>query len=148
MKVKELIDTLQKMDPESNVITSFWNGHVDTYTLITQAFELEQNGVESDYFGAPGALDYDVWKSDAETVVFLRSNFVSTDKRVFYARRVLWRIQLILNMHRSREWKKERVYRELKELDEDQERIWFDNWRPRMKCPKWVDELIKNHSSK
>lgn len=127
MKNKELIAQLQQMDPEAEVITDFWNGHVNSYTAIDYAKEWDYKEIEADFFGTPGAVDLNVFCARTEKVVFIGSNFADINERVFYARRVLWRIQSILRRHRPLKWKKDRVYQELKSLDEDAERSWFDN---------------------
>ena len=126
MTVKELIERLQGMDPEAQLVTDFWNGHVDSYMAIDSVDEWYFSEIEADFFGTPGSVDLDVFCSKAKKVVFIGGSFEVTDKRVFYARRLNWRLQRIVRQHRSTDWKKERLYREVKNFDEDYERCWFD----------------------
>lgn len=126
MKVKELIAMLQTMAPEAELVTNFWNGHVDTYTAIDSVFECNYSEIENDFFGTPGAVDLRVFHSTAEKVVFIGGAFQNKSKRVFYARRVNWRLQGIVQQHRSVAWKKEKLYQAVKDFDEDYERTWFD----------------------
>ena len=126
MKVKDLIAQLQKSDPEADVITGFWNGHVSTYCMIDSAWEAEYGNIENDFFGTPGAVDLDVVCSKTKNVVYLGASFPDKDKRVFYARRVNWRMQNIIQAHRSVQWKKDRLYNEMKAFNEDYERDWWD----------------------
>ena len=128
MKARELVEKLQRMDPEADVITGFWNGHTDTYTMIDDAKEWDYDEIKADFFGTPGAVDLTVFTSKTKKVIFLCTNFPDTSERVFYARRILWRILLLMGRHRSKEWKKERIFREIQQLNDDNERIWFDSF--------------------
>ena len=127
MKVKELTEILQGMDPEAELITDCWNGHVDTYMAIDHAWEFEHHEIESDFFGTPGSIDLRVLLSCAEKFVFIGGRFQDTDERVFNARRVNCRLESIVRQHRSAAWKKEKLYQEVMALARDCKRSWFEN---------------------
>ena len=53
----------------------------------------------------------------SEKVVYLGSLFESTNKRVIEDRHFVWQLRKVLHQHRSKEWKKEQLYRLLTEFD-------------------------------
>ena len=53
----------------------------------------------------------------SKMVVYLGSLFESTDKRVLEDRYFIWKLRKILRQHRSRDWKKERIYKLLTVFD-------------------------------
>ena len=74
--------------------------------------------IYADFYGTPGAFDDKLMTIKSKDVVSLGSLFESTDKRVMDDRYFVWRLRKVLRMHRSKEWKKERIYRLLEEFDE------------------------------
>lgn len=74
--------------------------------------------IYADFYGTPGAFDDKLMTIKSKDVVYLGSLFESTDKRVMDDRYFVWRLRKVLRMHRSKEWKKERIYRLLEEFDE------------------------------
>ena len=70
-----------------------------------------------------GAFDEKLLRIHSKDVVYLGSLFDSMNEQVTEDRRVIWRMERILRMHRSKEWKKEMVYKMLKDFaDEDFDR--------------------------
>lgn len=51
----------------------------------------------------------------SKKVVYLGSQFEGQDKKVLADRHFIWRLRKILRQHRSREWKKEHLYKLLTE---------------------------------
>lgn len=114
MKVKELLAFLKEADPNADVITGFWNGFVDTYTLVDDVWGVEYDCLRGDLFGTPGAIDFNLTRSGAKNIVFIGSSFPMKENRVFQDRCVIWRLTSILDMHRSLKWKKDQLYIRLK----------------------------------
>ena len=110
MTAKELIEQLSKVAPETEIIGGIWNGKVDTYTVIDELHVIPYDDLLSDFYGTPGAFDDKLMKIRSTDVVYLGSMFETLDKRVRDDRRVMYRLTQILHMHRSKEWKKERLY--------------------------------------
>ncbi len=117
MTAKELIDKLSGTDPDAEVIGGLWNGRVDTYTVFDHANVLLYDRIYSDLFGTPGAIDDKMMGIRSKMVVYLGSLFESTDKRVLEDRYFIWKLRKILRQHRSRDWKKERIYKLLTVFD-------------------------------
>ena len=109
MTAKELIDKLSKVAPDTEIIGGVWNGRVDTYTVMDDLQVLEYDKIYADFFGTPGAFDKKLLQIRSKDVVYLGSLFESVDKQVVEDRRVIWRMERILRMHRSIEWKKEQI---------------------------------------
>ena len=126
MKNKELIARLRQMDPEAEVITSFWNGHVDSYCIVDRVREWRYEDLEGDFFGTPSAADPGVFCSQAEKVVFLGPGFPATGERVSQARGTALRLLGIWEEDKPEEWKREKTRHELQLLREDARRDWFD----------------------
>ena len=116
MTAKELIEQLSKVAPETEIIGGIWNGKVDTYTVIDELHVIPYDDILSDFYGTPGAFDDKLLKIRSKDVLYLGSMFETLDKRVRDDRRVMYRLTQILHMHRSKEWKKERLYRILTEF--------------------------------
>ncbi len=110
MTAKELIEQLSKVAPETEIIGGIWNGKVDTYTVIDELHVIPYDDLLSDFYGTPGAFDDKLLKIRSKDVVYLGSMFETLDKRVRDDRRVMCRLTQILHMHRSKEWKQERLY--------------------------------------
>lgn len=116
MTAKELIEQLSKVAPETEIIGGIWNGKVDTYTVIDELHVIPYDDLLSDFYGTPGAFDDKLMKIRSKEVVYLGSMFESLNKQVRDDRKVMCRMAHILQMHRSKEWKKERLYRFLTEF--------------------------------
>ena len=116
MTANELIEQLSKVAPETEIIGGMWNGRVETYTVLDELHVFLYDEIFNDFFGTPGAFDDKLMKIRSKEVVYLGSMFESLDKRVVDDRRVIWRMQRILRMHRSKEWKKGQIYRILTEF--------------------------------
>ena len=119
MTVRELIDKLSQVAPDTEIITGTWNGRVDTYTVLDFCKVFPYDGVAADFFGTPGAFDRRLLDIRSKDVVYLGSLFEDMDKQVVSDRRFLWRLAAILRQHRSTQWKKDRIYRLVQEFDED-----------------------------
>ena len=72
--------------------------------------------VYADFFGTPGAFDDKLMTIKSKNVVYLGSLFDSLDKRVMQDRGIIWQMRKILRQHRSKEWKKERIYQLLSDF--------------------------------
>ena len=116
MTAKELIEKLSEVAPETEIVGGMWNGRVDTYTVLDELHVFHFDQIYADFYGTPGAFDGKLLKIRSKGVVYIGSIFASLDKRVVADRRVIWRMQRILRMHRSREWKKEQIYKILTEF--------------------------------
>lgn len=58
MKVKELLEKLNDANPEAEVITSAWNGFVETYAVIDTVWtDWKYANIYPDFFGTPGKID-------------------------------------------------------------------------------------------
>lgn len=110
MTAKELIERLSKVAPETEIVGGMWNGKVDTYTVIDELHVIPYDDLLSDFYGTPGAFDDKLLKIRSKDVLYLGSMFETLDKRVRDDRRVMYRLTQILQKHRSKEWKKERLY--------------------------------------
>lgn len=110
MTVKELIDKLYQLDPDTEIVGGVWNGRVDTYTVLDKVQVFPYDRIYADFYGTPGAFDEKLLHIQSGDVVYLGSLFDSLNGQVAEDRRVIWRMERILRMHRSKEWKKEKVY--------------------------------------
>lgn len=119
MTAKELIEKLTEVTPDTEIIGGIWNGRVDTYTVMDELHVFPFDDIVSDFYGTPGAFDDKLLKIRSKDVVYIGSLFEELDKQVIDDRRVTWRMQHILRMHRSREWKKEQIYKLLQEFDKN-----------------------------
>lgn len=117
MTAKELIAKLSEVSPDTEIIGDMWNGRVDTYTVMDELHVFQYDQIYADFYGTPGAFDDKMLKMRSKDVVYIGSLFEGLDKRVIADRRVIWRMQRILCMHRSKEWKKEQIYKLLQEFD-------------------------------
>ena len=110
MTAEELIEQLSKVAPETEIIGGIWNGKVDTYTVIDELHVIPYDDLLSDFYGTPGAFDDKLLQIRSKEVVYLGSMFETLDKRVRDDKKVMCRLTQILHMHRSKEWKQERLY--------------------------------------
>ena len=117
MTSKELIEKLSEVAPNTEIVGGMWNGRVDTYTVMDELHVIPFDDIIPDFYGTPGAFDDKLMKIRSKDVVYIGSMFECQDKRVIDDRRVTWRMLRILCMHRSKEWKKERIYQMLKEFE-------------------------------
>ena len=117
MTTKELIDQLSKVEPDTEIISGTWNGRVDTYTELDELHVFQYDQIYNDFFGTPGAFDDKLMTIKSEKVVYLGLFFESTNKRVMEDRHFVWQLRKVLRQHRSKEWKKEQLYRLLTEFD-------------------------------
>ena len=115
MKASELIDKLSKVSPDTEVIGGVWNGKVDTYTVLDTTLDMPYDSVYADFFGTPGEFDVRLLDIKSKDVIYLGSTF-DDSLRVIDDRRFLWRLASIQRMHRSVQWKKDRIYRLLEEF--------------------------------
>ena len=118
MTAKELIEKLSEVEPETEIVGGLWNGREDTYTVLDELHVFQYDQIYADFYGTPGAFDDKLLKIRSKEVVYIGSLFESYNKQVVNDRRVTWRMQRILRMHRSKEWKKEQLYKLLTEFDE------------------------------
>ena len=117
MTAKDLIEQLSRVAPETEIVGGMFNGRTETYTVLDHAHVFLYDQIYADFFGTPGAFDDRLMDIKSEKVVCLGSLFESADRRVMDDRYFVWRLRKVLRMHRSREWKKERIYRLLTEFD-------------------------------
>lgn len=117
MTAKELIEQLSKVAPDTEIVGGMFNGRVKTYTMLDKMDVYSFDDIFNDFYGTPGAFDDRLLKIRSKDVVYLGSLFESTDKRVMADRSVVWQMRKILRQHRSKEWKKEQLYRLLTEFD-------------------------------
>ena len=117
MTAKDLIEQLSKVDPETEIVGGLFNGRTETYTVLDELHVFRYDEIYNDFFGTPGAFDNKLLQIRSKEVVYIGSLFEGQDKMVVADRRVIWRMQQIMNMHRSKEWKKERIYKLLHEFD-------------------------------
>ena len=118
MTAKDLIEQLSKVEPETEIVGGVYNGRTNTYTVLDELHVFEFDDIYNDFYGTPGAFDDKLMTIKSKDVVYLGSLFDSTDKRVMDDRYFVWRLRKVLRQHRSKEWKKERIYRLLSEFDE------------------------------
>lgn len=116
MTVKELIDKLYQLDPDTEIVGGVWNGRVDTYTVLDEVQVFPYDRIYADFYGTSGAFDEKLLHIHSQNVVYLGSLFDSLNDQVSEDRRVIWRMERILRMHRSKEWKKGKVYQLLQDF--------------------------------
>ena len=114
MTAKELIELLSKVAPETEIVGGMFNGRTETYTVLDHAYVYLYDQIYADFFGTPDDRLMDI---KSKEVVYLGSQFENTDRRVMEDRYFVWRLRKVLQMHRSKEWKKERIYQLLTEFD-------------------------------
>ena len=117
MTAKELIEHLLKVNPETEIVGGLFNGRTETYMVLDELQVFRYDEIYNDFFGTPGAFDDKLLTIKSKDVVYLGSLFESTNKRVIEDRGCIQQMRKVLRQHRSREWKKERIYRLLEELD-------------------------------
>jgi hypothetical protein len=117
MTTKELIEKLSEVAPETEIIGGLWNGKVNTYTVIDELLVIPFDDISSDFYGTLGAFDEKLLKIRSKEVVYLGSMFESLNKQVQDDKRVMGRMNQILQMHRSKEWKKEQIFKILAEFE-------------------------------
>lgn len=110
MTAKDLIEKLSQVDPDTEIIGGTWNGRTNTYTVLDEFHVFLYDQVYADFFGTSGAFDDKLMTIKSKNVVYLGSLFDSLDKRVMQDRGIIWQMRKILRQHRSKEWKKERIY--------------------------------------
>ena len=116
MTAKELIKKLSEVAPDTEIVGGIWNGRVDTYTVMDELHVIPFDDIISDFYGTPGAFDNKLLQIRSKEVVYIGSLFEGQDKLLIADRRVIWKMQRIMNMHRSKEWKKETIYKLLREF--------------------------------
>ena len=117
MTAKELIKKLSEVAPDTEIVGGIWNGRVDTYTVMDELHVIPFDDILSDFYGTPGAFDNKLLTIKSKDVVYLGSLFENTNKRVMGDRGCIQQMRRALRQHRSREWKKERIYRLLEAFD-------------------------------
>ena len=118
MTAKELIAKLSEVAPDTEIVGGMWNGRVDTYTVMDDLHVFQYDQIYADFYGTPGAFDDKLLKIRSKEVVYIGSMFEGLNKQVVADRRVTWRMERILRMHRSKEWKKEQIYKIMQEFGE------------------------------
>ena len=116
MTAKELVNKLSKVAPDTEIIGGLWNGRVNTYTVYDDLHVFAYDEIFNDFYGTPGAFDDKLLKIQSKEVAYLNSIFESTDRNVCEDRTIVWRMADIFRRHRSKEWKKDRIYRLLIEF--------------------------------
>jgi len=116
MTVQELEQKLSKVSPDTEIVGGMFNGRVNTYTVIDDLRIFSYDDIYTDFYGTPGAFDDKLLNICSKKVVYLGSTFDSLDKQVQEDRRVICQMQRILRMHRSKEWKKEQMYKLLQKF--------------------------------
>ena len=117
LTAKELIEQLSRVAPETEIVEGMWNGRVNTYTVLDELHVFELDEIRYDFFGTPGAFDDKLMTIRSKDVVYLGSLFESCNKRVMEDRGIIWQMRKVLRQHRSKEWKKEQIYKLLTEFD-------------------------------
>lgn len=117
MTAKDLIEQLSKVDPEAEIVGGLFNGRTETYTVLDELHVFRYDEIYNDFFGTPGAFDNKLLTIKSKDVVYLGSLFENTNKRVMGDRGCIQQMRRVLRQHRSREWKKERIYRLLTDFD-------------------------------
>ena len=117
MTAKDLIEQLSQVDPKTEIVGGMFNGRTETYTVLDHAHVFLYDQICADFYGTPGAFDDRLMDIKSEKVVYLGSLFESADRRVMDDRYFVWRLRKVLRQHRSKEWKKERIYSLLTEFD-------------------------------
>lgn len=95
-----------------------WNGHTNTYTVLDELHVFQFDEIYNDFFGTPGAFDDKLMTTKSKDVVYLGSLFDSLNKRLMEDGVIVWQMRKVLRQHRSKEWKKERIYKFLTEFAE------------------------------
>ena len=121
MTAKVLIEQLSKVAPDTEIVGGMFNGRVETYTVLDELHVFFYDDIYNDFFGTPEAFDNKLMTIKSEKVVCLGSFFESTNKRVMEDRHFVWQLRKVLRQHRSKEWKKEQLYKLLTEFDHDME---------------------------
>jgi hypothetical protein len=116
MTANDLIEKLSQVDPDTEIIGGTWNGRTNTYTVLDELHVFLYDQVYADFFGTPGAFDDKLMTIKSKNVVYLGSSFDSLNKRVMQDRGIIWQMRKILRQHRSKEWKKERIYQLLSDF--------------------------------
>ena len=117
MTAKDLIDKLSQVDPDTEIIGGMFNGRTNTYTVLDELHVFLYDQVYADFYGTPGAFDDKLMDIKSKDVVYLGSLFDSLDERVIQDRGIIWQMRKVLRQHRSKEWKKERIYQLLTDFD-------------------------------
>lgn len=116
MTAKELIEKLSKVSPDTEIVGGMFNGRVNTYTVLDNLRVFSFDDIFVDFYCTPGAFDDKLLNIHSKKVVYLGSTFEGLDKQVQEDRGVICRMERILRMHRSKEWKKEQMYKLLQEF--------------------------------
>lgn len=117
MTAKDLIAKLSQVDPDTEIIGGMFNGRTNTYTVLDELHVFLYDQVYADFYGTPGAFDDKLMTIKSKNVVYLGSLFESLDERVIQDRGIIWQMRKVLRQHRSKEWKKERIYQLLTDFD-------------------------------
>ena len=117
MTAKDLIDKLSQVDPDTEIIGGMFNGRTNTYTVLDELHVFLYDQVYADFYGTSGAFDDKLMTIKSKNVVYLGSLFDSLDERVIQDRGIIWQMRKVLRQHRSKEWKKERIYQLLTDFD-------------------------------
>lgn len=117
MTAKDLIEQLSELEPDTEIVGGMWNGRVETYTMLDELHVFQFDEIYNDFFGTPGAFDDKLMRIKSKNVVYLGSLFEGRDKKLLSDRQFIWRLRKALWHHRSKEWKKERLFRLLTEFD-------------------------------
>ena len=117
MTASQLIEQLSKVAPETEIVGGMFNGRTNTYTVLDELHVFEFDDIYNDFYGTPGAFDDKLLDIKSKDVVYLGSMFDSADQRVMADRGIIWQMRKILRQHRSKEWKKEQIYKLLTEFD-------------------------------
>jgi len=107
------------LDPDAEVVGGVWNGRVDTYTVLDEVRVFPYDQIYADFYGTPGAFDEKLLHIHSKDVVYLGSLFDSLNEQVTEDRRMIWRMEQIRRMHRSKEWKKEKVFQLLQDFADE-----------------------------
>jgi hypothetical protein len=119
MNAKELIEKLSEVAPDTEIIGGMWNGRVDTYTMMDEFHVIPFDDIVPDFYGTPGAFDDKLLQIRSKDVVYIGALFESLNRRLQDDRKVIWSLLQVMRMHRSKEWKKERICQMLQEYKED-----------------------------
>ena len=95
---------------------------MNTYKVLDELHVFLYDEIFADFYGTPGAFDKKLLNIHSKNVVYLGSMFECQDRQFLNDQRVIWRMERILRMHRSMDWKKEQVYKLLTEFAEDNSR--------------------------
>ena len=117
MTAQNLIEHLSKVEPDTEIVGGTFNGRANTYTVLDELHVFLYDQIYADFFGTPGAFDDKLMTIKSEKVVYLGSMFDSTNKRVMEDRGIIWDMRKVLRQHRSKEWKRKRIFKLLTEFD-------------------------------